>query len=168
MELVEIGRTGRPHGIRGELALHVTEGYEEDLLKAQAVLIGDPPIPYFVRAFRSGGKLTVSLENFSTREAVVLLSAKPLFLPADQVSGVVEEAGTPWDYVLGYTISAEGYPVLGPIEDIIDLPEHYLAELTHNGKTVFVPLHEDLVLNVRKTDTVLEMELPEGLLELGS
>ncbi|WP_116105701.1 ribosome maturation factor RimM [Lewinella sp. IMCC34191] len=168
MELVEIGRTGRPHGIRGDLALHVVEAYEEDLLKSNAILIGNPPIPYFVRSFRSGGKLTVSLETFNTREAVALLTAKPLFLPADQVSVDAEEEGTPWDYIIGYTIMAEGYPPLGPIEDVMDLPEHYLAELTYKEKTVFVPLHEDLVLKVRETDTVLEMQLPEGLLELGA
>ena len=160
MELVEIGRTGRPHGIKGELALYVEEAYEEDLLKATAVLIGEPPIPYFVQSFRTGGKLTVSLETFINRESVVLLAGKPLFLPADQVSARVEEEGTPWDGLIGYTITAPGYPELGPIADIIDLPQHYLAELTHNGKTVFIPLHEDLVLKVRETDTVLEMDLP--------
>ncbi|PPK86659.1 16S rRNA processing protein RimM [Neolewinella xylanilytica] len=168
MEVIEIGRTGRPHGIKGELSVFVEEVYEDDLLAAKAVLIGEPPIPYFVRSFRTGGKLTVSLENFDTREAVVLLSGKPLWLPADQVTGEAEVEGTPWDGVVGFMIEAEGYPPLGPIEDIIDLPEHYLAELTHNEKTVFIPLHEDLVLNVRETDTVLEMQLPRGLLELGS
>ena len=168
METVEIGRTGKPHGIRGELSLHIDELYESDLLRADAILIGDPPIPYFVRDFRVGGKLTVFLEGFDTREAVVLLSNKPLLLPSDQVSVEAEEADTPWDAVIGYRIEAPGYPSLGPIEAIVDLPSHYLAELTHNERTVYIPLHADLVVNVRETDTVLEMDLPEGLLDLGS
>ena len=167
MELVEIGRTGRPHGIHGELALLIDEVYEDDLLEAKAVLIGEPAIPYFVVSFRSGGKLTVTLENFTTREAVSLLAGKPLWLPADQVTTDAPGDDTPYDGLVGYTIQAEGYPPLGPIEGIVDLPEHYLAELTYEERTVYIPLHEDLIVNVRETDTVLEMDLPAGLLELG-
>lgn len=167
METVEIGRTGKPHGIRGELNLHVDEALWDDLLRVDAVLIGAPPIPYFVRDFRAGGKLTVTLEGFTTREAVQLLANKPLLLPAEQVTVSLETEETPWDGVIGYTIEAAGYPPLGPIASILDLPSHYLAELTYMERTVYIPLHEDLVVRVRETDTVLEMELPEGLLELG-
>ncbi len=168
MELVQIGVTGRPHGTRGELNLFVDEGYEADLVKAKAILIGDKPVPYFVERFRQGGKLTVKLETFETREQVVLLANKPLLLPADQVTGLEEEDETPWDAIIGYSIEAEGYPLLGPIERIMDLPEHYLAELTYSDKTVYIPLHEDLVVGVREDDTVLVMVLPGGLLDLGS
>ena len=167
MDLIEIGRTGRPHGIHGELALLIDEVYEDDLLQARAVLIGEPAIPYFVVSFRSGGKLTVKLENFTSREAVSLLAGKPLWLPADQVTAEIPADETPYDALLGYMIEADGYPPLGPIEDIVDLPEHYLAEITYEERTVYIPLHEDLIVGVRETDTVLEMNLPEGLLELG-
>ena len=168
MELVHIGRTGRPHGVRGELNLHVEELYLDDLMRAEAVLIGEPAIPYFVQQFRAGGRLTVMLETFTTREQVSLLSGKPLWLPEDQVSAVEEEALTPWDHLIGYRIHAEGYPKLGPIIGIVDLPEHYLAEIEQQGKTVYIPLHDDLVIAVREDDEAVEMDLPEGLLDLGS
>ena len=167
MELVEIGRTGRPHGVKGELSLHVEELYLDDLLGATAVLIGEPAIPYFVQQFRAGGKLTVTLETFATREQVSLLSGKPLWLPVDQVSAVEEAALTPWDHLIGYRIHAEGYPILGPIIDIVDLPDHYLAEIELDDKTVYIPLHDDLVIAVRDKVETVEMDLPEGLLELG-
>ena len=167
MEVVEIGRTGRPHGVRGELSLVVDEVYLEDLLRAKAVLIGDPPIPYFVQRFREGGKLTVQLETFTTREQVSLLAGRPLALPADQLTVEVEEDLTPWDELIGYHIVAEGYPLLGPIEDIMDLPEHYLAEVTYEDRTVYIPLHDDLVVAVDESARQVTMDLPGGLLELG-
>ena len=168
MELVEIGRTGRPHGVKGELSLHVEELYLDDLLRATAVLIGEPAIPYFVQQFREGGKLTVTLETFTTREQVSLLSGKPLWLPSDQVTVEEDDAVTPWDTLIGYSIVAEGYPLLGPIVDIVDLPEHYLAEIEHDSKTVYIPLHDDLVIAVREEEETVEMDLPGGLLDLGS
>ncbi len=166
MELVQIGTTGRPHGIRGELSLHVDEVYEDDLLLARAVLIGERPVPYFVEHFRQGGKLTVKLERFDTREQVMLLSNKPVLLPVSEVTAVAEEAVTPWDHLMGYLIRAEGYPELGPVVGIVDLPEHYLAEITHHEKTVYIPLHEDLIREIRNEDGLLIMDLPGGLLDL--
>lgn len=168
MEVVEIGRTGRPHGVKGELSLVVDEVYLDDLLHAKAVLIGEPPVPYFVAGFREGGKLTVRLEHFATREQVSLLSGRPLWLPADQVTVEIEDELTPWDELIGYHIVAEGYPLLGPIEDIMDLPEHYLAEITVEERTVYIPLHDDLVLAVDEAARRVTMDLPGGLLELGS
>ena len=166
MELVRIGTTGRPHGIRGELSLYVEEVYEDDLLLARALLIGERPVPYFVEHFRQGGKITVKLERFDNREQVALLANKPVLLPASEVTPREPDPVTPWDGVLGFRIHAEGYPELGPVEAIVDLPEHYLAEITHNEKTVYIPLHEDLVREMRNEDGLLVMDLPEGLLDL--
>lgn len=166
MELTEIGRTGRPHGTRGELKLLVDEIYLDDLRRARGVLIGQPPVPYFVEQFTGGGAPRVRLERFGSREAVRLLSNQPLFLPADRVTVVAEPEETPWDGILGYTIRADNYPDLGPVECIIDLPSHYLAELTHGGREVLIPLHEDLVLAVDNESRVVRMDLPGGLLDL--
>ena len=69
MELVQIGRTGRPHGIKGELGLYVEEVYLDDLAAVKAILIGEPAVPYFVENLRQGGKLTVKLETFQTPRA---------------------------------------------------------------------------------------------------
>lgn len=166
MEKIEIGRTGRPHGIKGELGLNVNEEYLDDLLNAPFVMIGVKPVPYPVQRFVEGGKLRVKLARFESREQVVLLSNKPLWLPADRVTVEDELPETPWDWLIGYRVEAEGYPMLGPIERIMDLPNHYLAEIVHASKTVYLPLHEDLVIGVREEDTILVMDLPGGLLEL--
>lgn len=166
MNLTPIGTTGRPHGTRGHLSLHIEEIYVEDLLRAKALLIGDPAIPYFVERFAEGGKLTVQLETFTTREQVVLLANQPVHLPTDQLSVEPEEENTPWDHLLDLTIIAEGYPAMGPIIDIMDLPEHYLAAIEYEGKTVYLPLHADLVVDVISERREVIMDLPQGLLEL--
>ncbi len=168
MNLVEIGFTGKPHGLKGELKLRILEFYEEDLLKAQSMLIGDPAVPYFAEYLRGGGALIGKLEGLDSREAVQPLSNKPVWLLESQVTEIAGDAeATPWDPFIGWTIEAASYPVLGPITGIMDMPEHYLAELQHEGKSVLIPLHEELVVAVKEHDQVLEMDLPEGLLDLG-
>lgn len=168
MDLIEIGWTGKPHGLKGEIKLRVSDFYEEDLLAAKSVLIGEPPVPYFLESVRGGGALIAKFETLDAREMVAPLGNKPLYLLAEQVTATQEEEPeTPWDLFIGYSIVAEGYPKLGPITGIMDMPEHYLAELTHEDKDLLVPLHEDLIVGIDQEELVLTMTLPEGLLELG-
>lgn len=168
MDLIEIGWTGKAHGLKGEIKLRVQAFYEDDLLAAKSVLIGTPPIPYFVEQLRGGGAIIGKFEGLDAREQINLLSNKPLYLMTSQVAAIEEpEPDTPWDALIGYHIKAVGYPDLGPISGILDLPEHYLAELTHNGKALLIPLHENLVETIDEDAQELVMVLPEGLLDLG-
>ncbi|MEO0732346.1 MAG: hypothetical protein AAFZ52_05900, partial [Bacteroidota bacterium] len=63
MDLTEIGWTGKAHGLRGEIKLRVLEHYEDDLLAAPSVLIGDPPVPYFFDHVRGGGAIIAKFED---------------------------------------------------------------------------------------------------------
>lgn len=169
MDLIEIGWTGKAHGLKGEIKLRIQEFYEDDLMAAKSLLIGDPAIPYFPEYLRGGGAIIAKLENLDSREQVTLLSNKPVWLMASQVVAIDEgEDLTPWDPIIGFTIIAEGYPDLGPITGIMDMPEHHLAELTHEGKNILVPLHEDLVISLDEEAETMTMMLPEGLLSLGA
>jgi 16S rRNA processing protein RimM len=48
----------------------------------------------------------------------------------------------------------------------MDLPQHYLAEVSYQGKPVYIPMHPDLILEVQLDTRRVVMQLPEGLLEL--
>lgn len=165
-DLIEIGWTGRPHGLNGEIKLRVEAFYEEDLANAPAVFIGAPPVPFFTEHVRGGGAVIAKFEGFDSREAIGVISNRPLFLPREQVREKPPVERTPYDHLVGFDVVASGYPRLGPIEEIFDLPSHYLAGLTYQTRPVLIPLHEQLILNVRADDRVVEMDLPLGLLDL--
>ncbi|OAV45547.1 ribosome maturation factor RimM [Lewinella sp. 4G2] len=164
MNLIEIGWLGKAHGLKGEIKAHVSDFYEDDLFRATSIHVGDPAVPYFLEQVRAGGSVILKIEELDNREQVALLSNRPLFLMDSQVEEKeAEGADTPFDALIGYRIQAEGYPLLGPITGIMDLPSHYLAELTHDGREILVPLHEDLVVSVDEEEKILGMALPEGL-----
>lgn len=166
MELIEIGRVGRPHGLKGEIKVNVEDHFEDDLLSASAVLIGDPPVPYFLETARGGGALIVKFEDLNSREDVMLLSNKPIALKAEDVTDPDPiDKDNPFAHLVGYTIAAEGYETLGPILEIVDMPQHYLALIERNGNEFYIPLHEDLIISEKAEEKLLEMDLPEGLAE---
>ncbi len=167
MELTQIGKIGKPHGTKGELKIFVEQYFEDDLLAAKAVLIGEPPFPYFVESIRMGGMVILKLEEVNSREMAVLLANKPLLLPNDQITAEVPLEDHPFLHLVGYTIVAEGYPPLGPVAEVLDMPEHYLALLEIDGQEIFIPLHEDLILEEDSEQRQLRMQLPLGLLDVG-
>lgn len=164
MTLTEIGWTGKAHGLKGEIKLRVLDHYEADLLDLDSVLIGEPPVPFFVESLRGGGALIAKFEGLDNREQVSLLSNKPLFALSSKVPERKPEPDTPYDALVGWHIEAEDYPRLGPIREIMDLPQHYLAVVEHEGREVLIPLHEQLIREVREAEQTLVLELPLGLL----
>lgn len=166
MELIEIGWVGKAHGLKGEVKIHIQDFYEDDLFKASSVHIGEPAVPYFLESIRAGGAVILKIEDLDSREQVSLLSNRPLYLMDSQVAQRDEADETPFDALIGYSIQAKDYPLLGPITGIMDLPSHHLAELNHAGKDLLIPLHEDLIVGLDEASKVLEMALPAGLLEL--
>ncbi|MEM8583048.1 MAG: hypothetical protein AAGF87_02205 [Bacteroidota bacterium] len=164
MKLVSIGKLLRPHGLQGEIKALLDEGYEDDLLQAGSFLAGQPPVPLFIESFRGGGALILKLEGIDSREAVQVFAQAAIQLPEDRISDRPAEVQNPMLQLVGYTIQAEGYPELGPIEEVLDLPQHYLAQLVYEERVVLIPLHEDLVITKNEARKVLHMNLPEGLL----
>lgn len=164
MERIAIGKTGKPHGLQGELKLWVEEPYEEDILAAKAVFINGRP--YFIEQVRSGGGLLLKLEGVTTRDAAQLLAGKPLELRAEDVSEpAVPEEATFLDLV-GFQLYDTEAGLIGDIEDVLDMPDHYLAVVTYREKEVLIPLHEDLIQALDPAKETLTMTLPEGLLDL--
>lgn len=164
MTLVTIGQTGRPHGLKGELKLWVEEAYEADLLAAQAVFIDKRP--FFPSAIRAGGSLLLKLEGVDTREAAQLLSGKPLELRAEDIGEPEEEAEATFLDLMGFVIYDTELGRIGEIEDVLDMPEHYVAVVTYREKEVYIPLHEDLIAALDPEAATVELNLPEGLLDL--
>ncbi|MEL6832529.1 MAG: ribosome maturation factor RimM [Bacteroidota bacterium] len=167
--LVKVGRLGKTHGLQGELKVSLEDQYFDEVVELDSLLvnIGGQPIPYFVEAWRSGGNL-VKLEEVDSKESAALLQQKDLMVAENQVSAVSEapEGITPFDSYINWTIEDATIGLIGTINSIVDLPQHYLAEVAHAGKVVMIPLHEDLISTVDDKQQKILMELPEGLLDL--
>jgi 16S rRNA processing protein RimM len=164
---VKVGRLGRVHGLKGELKFSIEEAYLEDTINAKSLLIhlGGQYIPYFVEYLRKSSLL--KLEEVGDKEMAQLLQHKDVFLPASAISEAVEEVpDNPYSHWVGYKIVDEEKGELGEIQAIIDLPQHYLAEIAYEGKTVAIPLHDDLILGLDPEGKAVLMQLPEGLLDL--
>lgn len=167
-KLTEVGRIGKTHGLQGELKLSIESGYEEDLLRQESIFIttGGHSLPYFIEHIRGKGSWLIKLEDINDKETASALQQAKVLLPADAVQQVGDTPETPYSAWVGYTISDEEMGVIGTIINIVDMPQHYLAVVSHNEREILIPLHENLIISTDTEQKTVQMRLPDGLLTL--
>ncbi len=166
-----IGSTKRPHGLKGELKLYVEEKYVEDLMNAEILMIDikGRPTPFFIEDIRFGNNIIAKFEDVNTPEAAMSIANKEISLresdliPDDERE--IEIETMPYEHCIGYTIVNEGETV-GVIDNIVEYPQQEMAILNYKNKEVLVPLNQHFIKKVDDKNKVIEMGLPEGLLDL--
>ena len=166
-----IGATKKPHGLKGELKLYVEERYVEDLMNAEILMIDikGRPTPFFIEDIRFGNNIIAKFEDVNTPEAALSIANKEISLresdliPDDE--RVIEIETMPYEHCVGYTIVNKGETV-GMIDNIVEYPQQEMAILNYKNKEVLVPLNQHFIKKVDDKNKVIEMVLPEGLLDL--
>lgn len=173
IELVLIGKTNKTHGVDGTLRITVEDAFLDDFVAAEVVFIetGGQPAPFFIEDRWGGDPLYLKLEEIDSREAARPLTNKPLSLRREDISvpenstAETVETSTYAKWV-GYMLIDETLGEIGRIEEIIELPQQFLAGLSYKGQDIMIPLHPDLIVALSHPDKKVTMDLPEGLLEL--
>jgi 16S rRNA processing protein RimM len=68
--------------------------------------------------------------------------------------------------ILQFVVMDEKEGRLGVVEQVIDLPSNPLLQIMDGEKEILVPLIPGLVSRVNRKDKILEINSPEGLIEL--
>lgn len=170
-EFVKIGRTQKPHSIKGELKLNVEEIYVEDLFAVEAVFleIKGQKVPYFVEELQEGNAMILKLEGIESRNAAEELAHKDLFLRRKDINlpdEVIASGGLRYKHLEGYIIFDEEAGEVAEIEEVAEFPQQEMAYITYNNKTLLIPMNPNLILRIDAAAKKVYMDLPEGLLEL--
>lgn len=168
--LVSIGYTKKPHGLKGELKVQVDDLYLDDFLEAETVFleIRGKKLPFFIEKVREGNEVLVKFEDTDSKEAADNLSSKEIFLRESDIVPLEErelEADDFTQYV-GYQLQDTELGLIGEMEDVIEYPQQMMAAVTYQEREVLIPLNEAFIKEIQKGKKIILMELPQGLLEL--
>lgn len=154
-DVVEVGRVGRAHGVRGELTVTLITDREERLAPGTSLRVGDEWL-VVAAARHAGNRWLVSFEGVVDRTAAERRAHRTLWAAPldDRGEGlyVVDLIGA--DVVEVGTARRRGRCVA-----VIDNPAHELLELDSGA---LVPV----VFVVAVADGVITIDPPEGLFDL--
>ena len=168
VEYFKIGKFVAAHGVKGELLLKHELGKKTSLKGLQTIFIEEKKesfIPWFVEntKIKNETEVFVKLEGVATREAAIKLAQKEVWFTEADIKKFSAKS-SPIN-LLGYTIINSKEPV-GEILEIIEQPHQLLCRVEINGKEVLIPLHESFLRGINHAKKQVNVELPEGLIEI--
>lgn len=173
MDFVNIGYTQKTHGLEGELKINITERYLEDFLKCERIYLDvkGTKIPYFIEEVRGKGAMILKLEEVDDRDAAYGLQSREVFLrETDILSDAARELELPeglqYARLAGLTIVDAQLGTVGVIEEVLDMPQQEMAAVQYKGRLVLIPLNERFIVRMDSKKKIVEMDLPEGLLDV--
>lgn len=168
IEYFKIGKLVAVHGLKGELLLKHELGKKTSLKGLVAVFIEDKKdsfLPWFIEStkIKSEEEVYIKLEGINTREQAIPLTQKQLWVPEGDFKKLAAKSAPA--SLLGYTIINNGES-LGEILELIEQPHQLLCRLEINGKEVLIPLHEGTLEKVNHKKKEVNVDLPDGLLDI--
>lgn len=170
--LIEIGTLGRPHGVEGEINARLTIDVPtfESLCDSEElfifVYIEGLPVPMKVEGWREKGPegILLKLKRFDTREDAFKLTGS-LFAVEESLLG--EEAMFSPSHFVGFQIYTLSHRYIGRVVRVDDSTANILfAVETEDGKEILVPVADELVQEVDAVNRIIELSIPDGILDL--
>ncbi|MBQ2104198.1 MAG: hypothetical protein II478_03385, partial [Bacteroidales bacterium] len=133
----------------------------EDIDTTEPVFIyfDELPVPFFIQTLRRRGmdKAIVTLNDVTSLEDAEELVGRAVYMDLEEEDDPSQDLAA----LIGWTLKG-----VGPITDFYDITANPCIEVQTKKGAVLVPLHEDLIVSMDPKAKVLEMNLPEGILEV--
>jgi 16S rRNA processing protein RimM len=173
MELT-IGRVVKAHGVTGGVVVEVRTDDPEIRFAPGAVLRAKGPDDdernYVIEAVRThGGRLLVRLEGVADRDAADALRGR-LFVIDSEDLPPIEEPDTYYDHELeGLRVRTTAGRDIGTVAEVLHTAAGELLAIKRvEAGELLVPFVSAIVTSVSLDSRIVEIDPPEGLLELGT
>ncbi len=168
-ELHELGYFTKLHGYKGELTAYLDTEVLNEYGDVDSIFVEvkGQLIPYFVESLSSKTNKTVKvkLEGVDTEDLAKSLVKAKIFILKEDLSET-DETRVELRSILGYEVIDHVKGNIGRVNQILELAGNPQLEIDFNGKMILLPLHEDFIKTIDNQNKKVEIEAPEGLIDL--
>lgn len=164
-----IGYVSKTRGLKGEVQLFFEfEDYEDLELDVIFLEVNKKLVPYFVDTVKLHNNSTAyaTFEDIDHIDKAQVLVRKKMYLPNNKMPER-DPDDFRWSDLKGFLVIDEEHGELGEIIDVQEMPQQFIATVElEDGKQLMFPLSEDLILGIDGDEEIIEVDLPEGLVDL--
>lgn len=167
-ECYELGHVLKSHGLKGEVMvfLDVDDPAEYQKLASVFLEINQQLIPYLIKQIQVlGTKAIVKFEEVDTVEKAAELKGTTLYLPLDKLPEL-DDNQFYFHEIVGFTITDQKLGKLGTITNVYNLEHQDLIAMDYQNKEVLIPVTDDIIINIDRKEQDVEVNLPDGLLNV--
>ncbi|GGC26703.1 ribosome maturation factor RimM [Parapedobacter defluvii] len=173
MELTDsfyIGYISKTRGLKGEVQLFFEfDDYEALEMDVLFLEMERKLVPFFVDSLKIHSNRTayLFLEDVDHIDKAKALVRKKVYLPNNKLP-----QRNPDDFRIGDLKGFRVYDLthgeLGEIVEVHEYPQQFVAAVAYRGKELMFPLIEDLIVSIDQEGHRLQVNLPEGLVDVYS
>ena len=163
----QLGEVIKTHGLKGEVSILLDVDFPEDYRNLESVFLqqGGKLIPFFIESIQlNHQKALVKFEDTDSIESATALIKSQLYLPLTQLPQLPEDG-----YYFHDLVSCEVYEnkvSLGTVKEVIDLSGNQLLSVINGKQEILIPMKDEIMKKVDLRTKRIEVELPDGLLDL--
>lgn len=164
-----LGKIVRKHSFRGEVVIKLDTDEPEMYQEMESVIVnlGNNMIPFFIEKslLQKGNQLRVKFESINSEEDANAILKAGIYLP---LSELPELTGTKFYFheIIGFAVIDAKHGAIGTISGVNDTTAQPLFEVDFNGVQVLIPMIDDFILEVNRTQKEIHLKTPEGLIEM--
>ena len=166
--MIRIGKIVATHGLQGSLVLTHIVGDSKWLKKDTTLFVEMQKgsfIPFFTASAKATNdeEYTISLEDVGYVDAAKRLVGRQVYVQEDVLANYADRSPLLW---IGFTLVDKEKGNIGQIEDVMQTATQWLAKLTYQDTEVLIPLIEQTISQINLKTKIINITLPEGLLEV--
>ena len=164
----ELGYIVKPHGTKGEVQVFLDVDRPEEYSEMESVFVaqGTDLIPFFISNIKKAGKSTVfELEDIDSIEQAEELRGLKLYLPLDFLPQLADHQFY-YHEIVHFEIHDKHLGKLGTVKEVFLKGKQDLIVMEYKNTDVLIPVTDEIITGIDKTKKHLEVDLPQGLLDI--
>jgi 16S rRNA processing protein RimM len=164
-----LGNVVGKFSFKGELLVKVDSDNPEDYTELESVFVelSTGLVPFFIKKcqLHKSELLRIDFEEISNDQEADALIKKKLYLPLYLLPPL---EGNKFYYheIIGFTVSTIAEEI-GLITAVLEQGPQALFQVEATDKKIhLIPIHDDFILEVDRKRNLIQVQLPEGLLDL--
>lgn len=164
-----LGTVVGKYSFKGEILVKVDSENPEDYTKLESIFVelSTGLVPFFIKKcqLHKSELLRIDFEEISNEQEADALIKKNLYLPLDLLPPL---EGNKFYYheIIGFTVNTESEEI-GQITAVLEQGPQALFQVETTDKKIhLIPIHDDFILEVDRKKNLIQVQLPEGLLDL--
>ena len=167
-EIIQVGRTQKPHGIKGEINIIFSNvEYAELDCEYYLLMIDNIPVPFFIEefTFTTDVAARVKFDAVDDEKEAAKLINLDICVPTNLVKQQEDSIAPGWSHFIGFDVVNIDNEHIGTIVKVDDSTINILFVLENEEKEILIPATEDFIAVIDEKGKIIKMDLPEGLLE---
>ena len=164
-----LGKIVKKYSFKGEILAKLDTDEPElyDNIDAVFIDLRGNLVPFFIESaqLHKSDLLRLKFEDIDTENDADALIKSDLYLPLELLPKL-EGNKFYFHEVIGFTIVDTSYGSVGTLMSINDSTAQALFEIDKDGKEILIPMNDEFIVKVDRSQKTIEVQTPEGLIDL--